>query len=61
MRDFASDDLFVTFYFEDIPIFSPMYGSTEGDYGINLWPGEKPRYVLLPYSVVYEFIPEDQM
>ncbi|XP_072026291.1 uncharacterized protein [Amphiura filiformis] len=48
-------------YAKGIPIFSPMYSSTEGEYGLNLWPGEKSRYVLLPHSVIYEFIPEDQI
>ena len=44
-----------------IPILSPMYGSTEGNYGINLWPGEVDRYTLIPHSVIYEFIPENDM
>ncbi|XP_072026289.1 uncharacterized protein [Amphiura filiformis] len=47
-------------YAQGVPIISPMYGSTEGDYGINLWCDED-KYALLPNLCIYEFIPEENI
>ncbi|XP_072026288.1 uncharacterized protein [Amphiura filiformis] len=47
-------------YAKGLPIISPMYTSTEGDYGINLWCDED-KYALLPDCCIYEFIPEENI
>ncbi|KAJ8297381.1 hypothetical protein KUTeg_023912 [Tegillarca granosa] len=41
-----------------IHIYSPIYSASEGLIGLNIWPNEKPsRYLLLPETLFYEFIP----
>ena len=45
-----------------VPVVAPNFTSTEGDYGVNLWPDdEDDKYVLVPSSALFEFIPEDDM
>lgn len=46
------------FYCKGISFYSPVYATSEGLIGVNLWP-EKPdrRYLLCPRSVFCEFIP----
>lgn len=48
-------------YCKDTPIYSPLYGASEGLLGINIWPKERPsRYLLAPRSMFFEFIPVDK-
>ena len=45
-------------YIRNIPMYSPLYGATEGLLGVNLWPKEKkPLYLMVPDAQFYEFIP----
>lgn len=48
-------------YCNGTPIYSPLYGASEGLIGINIWPKEKARrYLLAPKSMFFEFIPVDK-
>lgn len=48
-------------YCHGIPIYSPLYGASEGLLGINIWPNERPsRYLLAPKSMFFEFIPVEK-
>lgn len=48
-------------YIQGIPIYSPLYGATEGLIGVNLWPEKEERqYLLCPRSMFLEFIPISQ-
>ena len=45
-------------YTEGIPIYSPLYGATEGLLGLNINPRQSNReYLLLPRAMFFEFIP----
>ncbi|XP_071846160.1 uncharacterized protein [Apostichopus japonicus] len=45
-------------YLGGVPIYSPLYGATEGLLGVNLWPEKEERpYLLMPRSMFWEFIP----
>lgn len=48
-------------YCSGTPIYSPIYGASEGLIGVNVWPKERPsRYLLAPKSMFFEFIPADK-
>ena len=48
-------------YCNGTPIYSPLYGASEGLLGVNVWPTERPsRYLLAPKSMFFEFIPIDK-
>lgn len=45
-------------YCQGIPLYSPLYGASEGLLGINIWPEELPsRYLLHPRAQFFELIP----
>ncbi|XP_032822590.1 GH3 domain-containing protein [Petromyzon marinus] len=45
-------------YCRGVPLYSPLYGATEGLIGVNLWPERRERrYLLCPRAMVCEFIP----
>lgn len=45
-------------YCKGMEIYSPLYAASEGLIGINIWPDQKPsRYLLVPQTLFYEFIP----
>lgn len=45
-----------------IPMFSPLYGATEGLFGLNIEPlNPKRTYLLTPRTMFFEFIPIDQV
>lgn len=45
-------------YCNGLEIYSPLYAASEGLIGINIWPDQKPsRYLLVPQTLFYEFIP----
>ncbi|CAH1267721.1 GHDC [Branchiostoma lanceolatum] len=47
-------------YGKGIPMYSPIYGATEGLVGVNIWPSDEERhYILCPRSMVFELIPVD--
>ncbi|MDS0526417.1 GH3 auxin-responsive promoter family protein [Clostridium sp. SHJSY1] len=46
----------VNYYTDSLPIYSPAYGATEAMIGINPYV-DKIRYVLVPDTAFYEFIP----
>ncbi len=49
----------VNYYTDSLPIYSPAYASTEGMIGINPY-ANKIRYVIIPSTVFYEFIPVNE-
>lgn len=51
-------DMLKDTYCKGIPLYSPIYGASEGLLGINIWPDKKPvHYLLAPESMFFEFIP----
>lgn len=47
---------------KDVPVYSPVYASTEGLLGVNLRPDQLPsRYLLHPGIQFFEFIPISQV
>lgn len=54
--NFSIYDDMVNYYTGSIPIYSPVYGATEAMIGINPYIS-KIRYVIIPDTVFYEFIP----
>lgn len=54
--NFSIYDDMVNYYTGSIPIYSPAYASTEAMIGINPYIS-KIRYVIIPDTVFYEFIP----
>ncbi|KAK7475298.1 hypothetical protein BaRGS_00033445 [Batillaria attramentaria] len=43
-----------------VPLYSPIYGASEGLIGINIWPTDLPScYLLHPWVQFFEFIPVD--
>ncbi|XP_071087914.1 GH3 domain-containing protein-like [Haliotis cracherodii] len=48
-------------YLKGIPLYSPIYAASEGLLGVNVWPKQHPsRYLLVPTSQFFEFIPVDR-
>lgn len=47
----------LNYYTEHLPVYSPVYGATEGTIGMNPFV-KKIEYVIIPDTVYYEFIPE---
>ena len=54
--NFSIYDDKVNYYTDGIPIYSPLYAATEATIGINPYANEI-RYVVIPDTVFYEFIP----
>lgn len=54
--NFSIYDDMVNYYTGSVPIYSPAYASTEAIIGINPYIS-KIRYVIIPDTVFYEFIP----
>ena len=54
--NFSIYDDKVNYYTDYLPIYSTVYGATESTIGINPYI-EKIRYVVIPDTVFYEFIP----
>ena len=54
--NFSIYDDKVNYYTDNLPIYSPVYAATEGTIGINPYI-KKIRYVIIPDTVFYEFIP----
>jgi hypothetical protein len=54
--NFSIYDDKVNYYTSFLPIYSPAYGATEAMIGINPY-ANKIRYVVIPDTVFYEFIP----
>jgi len=49
------------YYFpESIPLYSPLYAATEGLMGINLKIEKESKYVIVPRTMFYEFIPVEE-
>ncbi|XP_047673321.1 GH3 domain-containing protein isoform X1 [Tachysurus fulvidraco] len=49
-------------YCRGVPFYSPLYATTEGLIGVNLWPlQESRRYLLCPRSMFFEFLPEEHL
>lgn len=46
----------VNYYTDNLPIYSPMYAATEATIAVNPYVG-KIRYVVIPDTNFYEFIP----
>ena len=45
-------------YLHGVPVFSIMYAASEGLLGVNIWPeSAESRFVLVPSTQVFEFIP----
>ena len=49
----------VNYYTDSLPIYSPVYAATEAMIGINPYVN-KIRYVIIPDTAFYEFIPIDE-
>lgn len=54
--NFSIYDDKVNYYTDSLPVYSPGYASTEAMIGINPY-ADKIRYVIIPDTVFYEFIP----
>lgn len=54
--NFSIYDDKVNYYTDLLPIYSPVYGATEAMIGVNPYVN-KIRYVIIPDTVFYEFIP----
>ncbi|QAA34004.1 GH3 auxin-responsive promoter family protein [Clostridium manihotivorum] len=54
--NFSIYDDKVNYYTDWLPIYSPVYASTEAMIGINPY-ANKIRYVVIPNTVFYEFLP----
>lgn len=50
----------VDYYSGNIPIYSPCYAASEGTIGINPY-ASKIRYVVIPDTIFYEFIPIEEL
>lgn len=57
--NFSIYDDKVNYYTDSLPIYSPAYASTEAMMGINPY-ADKIRYVIIPDTVFYEFIPIEE-
>lgn len=57
--NFSIYDDKVNYYTDSLPIYSPAYASTEAMIGINPY-AFKIRYVIIPDTVFYEFIPIEE-
>lgn len=57
--NFSIYDEIVNYYTDSLPICSSAYGATEGMIGINPY-SSKIRYIVIPDTVFYEFIPIDK-
>ena len=57
--NFSIYDDMVNYYTGSIPIYSPAYAATEAMIGINPY-ADKIRYVIIPDTVFYEFIPIEE-
>ncbi|GLC30263.1 plant auxin-responsive GH3 [Clostridium omnivorum] len=57
--NFSIYDDKVNYYTDSMPIYSPAYASTEAMIGINPY-ANKIRYVIIPDTVFYEFIPVNE-
>lgn len=57
--NFSIYDDKVNYYTDSVPIYSPVYASTEAMIGINPY-ANKIRYVIIPDTVFYEFIPIEE-
>ena len=45
-------------FLKGVPLYSPIYGATEGLIGVNIWPTDLPsKYLLHPRSQFFELIP----
>ena len=45
-------------FLKGVPLYSPIYGATEGLIGVNIWPTELPsKYLLHPRAQFFELIP----
>ncbi|KAK7097341.1 GH3 domain-containing protein-like [Littorina saxatilis] len=45
-------------YLRGVPLYSPIYGATEGLIGVNIWPDDLPsKYLLHPCAQFFELIP----
>lgn len=58
--NFSIYDDKVNYYTDHIPIYSPVYAATEGTIGINPYI-KNVRYVVIPDTVFYEFIPFEEI
>lgn len=58
--NFSIYDDKVNYYTDNLPIYSPVYAATEGTIGINPYI-KKIRYVVIPDTVFYEFIPFEEI
>ncbi len=54
--NFSIYDDMVDYYTESLPIYSPAYAATEAMIGVNPYIS-KIRYVVIPDTVFYEFMP----
>lgn len=55
--NFSIYDDMLNYYTDHLPVYSPVYGATEGTIGMNPFV-KKIEYVIIPDTVYYEFIPE---
>ena len=46
-------------YTGQIPLYSPVYASTESPIGVNLWPRNEAVYLPVLSVAFFEFIPVD--
>lgn len=58
--NFSIYDDKVNYYTDHLPIYSPVYAATEGTIGINPYI-KNVRYVVIPDTVFYEFIPFEEI
>ena len=58
--NFSIYDDKVNYYTDNLPIYSPVYAATEGTIGINPYI-KKIRYIIIPDTVFYEFIPFEEI
>lgn len=57
--NFSIYDDMVNYYTDSLPIYSPAYAATEGIIGINS-SVSTIKYIIIPDTVFYEFIPIDE-
>lgn len=58
--NFAIYDDMLNYYTDFLTVYSPVYGATEGTIGMNPFV-KKIEYVIIPDTVYYEFIPENDI
>lgn len=58
--NFSIYDDKLAYYTDNLPVYSPVYASSEAAIGINPY-ANKIQYVIIPDTVFYEFIPVDKL